>query len=147
MSWSEFVSIVRDKIRRRLGRETGARVPVLRSGAVERLAAGPLATPAVDVYENEREFLVIADVPGGIREGTAVAWDEERGLTLLVKTVPSPARTSSADAHDRRDWFRALELPAYADGSRASSLLRNGVLTVHVPKRNTKPRLVPVKAA
>lgn len=147
MSWSEVVSNVRGKIWRRLGREVDARIPVRKGGAVEQLAATPLATPAVDVYENEREFLVIADVPGGTRDGTTVAWDEKRGLTLLVKSAPSPAGTSSTDQYDRRDWFLALELPAYADGSRASSLLRDGVLTVHVPKRNTKPRLVPVKAA
>jgi HSP20 family molecular chaperone IbpA len=147
MGLNRVVSNVRDKIRRRLGREAGARIPVLRSGVVEQLGAAPLAEPAVDVYENQREFLIVADVPGGTREGTMVAWDEGRGVTLHVKSAPAPRGISWADEREGCDWFRTLELPAYADGSRASSLLRDGVLTVRVPKRITNRVLVPVKAA
>jgi HSP20 family molecular chaperone IbpA len=145
MTWSEVVSNVRDEIRRRLDRAAGARIPVLRSDAVEQLDAAPLAEPAVDVYENERQFLIVADVPGGTREGTRVAWAEGHGVTLQVKSAPSPGGTLWADEREGCDWFRTLELPAYADGSRASATLRDGVLTVRVPKRLTNPVLVPVR--
>ena len=89
MAWNEVVSQVRDKIRRKLGGNDGERVFVT-SNPVEPLSGASLATPAVDVYENEREFLVIADVPGATRDGATVACDGPRRLTRLVKGAPAP---------------------------------------------------------
>jgi HSP20 family protein len=147
MTWNEVVSNVRDKIRRGLVRNGGQEVQVHTNDThLEQLGDSPVATPFVDVYENEREVLVHADVPGGTRESATVVWDEGRGLSFLVKRRALPEGAPSVAGHGSHDWYRALTLPDYVDGSQASSTIKNGVLTIRIPKRAAASKLIAVKA-
>lgn len=148
MAWNEVVSNVREKIRRSLGRSGDQEIQVAaRDTRLEQLGDTPRATPAVDVYENDKEVLLHADVPGGTRERATVAWDEARGLTLLVKGQGLPSGSLWASEYQPRDWYRELELPDYVDGSRAASTIKDGVLTIRIPKRAAASKLIPVKSA
>jgi HSP20 family molecular chaperone IbpA len=144
MAWNDMISKLREKLRRPPARHGGESVPIA-NGEFEQLSSRPLRTPATDVFENEREFLIRADVPGGNRHTATVSWEPSSGLTLLVKgrglAAGSPPGEDAAF-----DWYRTLTLPEYADGLRASSRIADGVLTVCVPKRNASPRHIPVKA-
>lgn len=113
---------------------------------LEQLGGAPLGTPTVDVYENEKELLIHADVPGGARDGATVAWDEARGLTIFVESQALPPGTLWASEYQARDWYRALRLPNYVDGSKATCAIRDGVLTIHVPKRAAASKLIAVRA-
>ncbi|MCS6912451.1 MAG: Hsp20/alpha crystallin family protein [Myxococcales bacterium] len=145
MKWNEVVSTLRQGIRRRLGRGEGAVVPV--SQAVpERLGGAPVAVPAVDVYENESELVVVADVPGGSREGAVVSWEQGRGLTLLVQGPEPPGGTVWTAEYGPHDWYRALDLPEYADAARATSTIKDGVLTIRIPKRAAATKRIRVQA-
>ena len=147
MTWNEVVSNVREKIRRSLGRAGDEAVQVAAGDTrLEQLGDAPLATPVLDVYENDQELLLYADVPGGTREGATVAWDEARGLTILVKGQELPSGALWASEYEPRDWYRAFNLPAYVDGSRAASTIKDGVLTIRIPKRAATSRLIPVNA-
>ena len=146
MSWNEVVSNIREKIRRGVGRGGGQEIQVATPGTrVEPLGDAPLFRPPLDVYENDEEFLIRADVPGGSSDGATVAWDEARGLTLLVKGQGLPAGTLWKSEFEPGDWYRTIELPEYADGTKATSTIKDGVLTVRVPKRAAS-RLIPVKS-
>lgn len=148
MSWHDVFSSVRGRLRRN-GRDT-ARREAGESKALgphlEQLGHGRLAMAPTDVYENGAELLIRADVPGGTPEGTTVNWDPARGLTFLVKAGEQPSGSRQATEYEPRDWYRAIELPSYVDPSQATSLLRDGVLTIRVPKRAATSRIVPVKA-
>jgi HSP20 family molecular chaperone IbpA len=148
MAWNDVVANVREKIRRGLGRESsGQEIQLADQGTrLERLGDAPIATPIVDVYENDKELLIHADVPGGTRDGATVAWDEGRGLTFLVKSQGLPAGSIWASEYRPSDWYRALELPEYVDGSRATSAIKDGVLTIRIPKRAAASKLIQVKA-
>jgi len=147
MTWNEVVSNVREKIRRGLGQSDGQEIQVATHDTrLEQLGNAPLATPLVDVYENDRELLLHADVPGGTPEGTTVAWDETRGLTLLVKGHELPSGSLWASEYRQHDWYRALALPAYVDGSKASAAIKDGVLTMRIPKRAAASKLIQVRA-
>jgi HSP20 family molecular chaperone IbpA len=147
MTWNEVVSNVREKIRRGLVRNGDQEVQVQTHGTrLEQLGGLPVATPVVDVYENEEEVLVHADVPGGARDSATVVWDESRGLTFLVKRQALPAGDRWASSDESHDWYRAIRLPDYVDGSRASSSIKNGVLTIRIPKRAAASKLITVKA-
>src|SRR5687767_14343849 len=92
MTWNEVVSNVREKIRRGLGGSGGEEIQVAKQDTrLEQLGDAALATPVVDVYENDKELLLYADVPGGTRADATVAWDEGRGLTFLVKGRALPS--------------------------------------------------------
>jgi HSP20 family protein len=147
MTWNEVVSNVREKLRRGLGLASGQESQMATQDLrLEQLGDAPLAAPVVDVYENSDELLIQADVPGGTREGATVAWDEARGLTLLVKGQGLPSGSIWASEYQPRDWYRALTLPDYVDGSKAASTIRDGVLTIRIPKRAAVSKLIPVKA-
>jgi len=146
MTWNEVLSNIREKIRRGVGRG-GQDVQLASPGTrLEPLGDVSLFGPAVDVYESDEEVLIQADVPGGTREGATVAWDEARGLTLLVKSQALPAGTLWKSEFEPGDWYRTIELPEYADGAKATSTIKDGVLTVRIPKRAATSKLIPVKA-
>lgn len=148
MTWSNLVSSVREKLRRGLGLPSGHEIRVAAQAPhLEQLGATPLASPSVDVYENTRELLILADVPGGSPEGAVVAWDEGRGLTLLIKNQAPPSGSPWASEYEPHDWFCTFELPDYVDGMKASSSLKDGVLTIRIPKRSAVSKLIPVKPA
>ena len=148
MAWNEIVANVKEKIRRGIGLESsGQEIHLADQGTpLERFGDAPIATPIVDIYENDKELLIHADVPGGTREGATIAWDEGRGLTLLVKSQGLPAGSIWASQYRSCDWSRTIELPEYVDGSRATSAIKDGVLTIRIPKRSAASKLIPVRA-
>lgn len=148
MAWNDIVSSAREKLRRALVRKDGEEVQVAaRAPRLEQLGKAALATPAVDIYESDKELLIHADVPGGSRDGALVAWDERRRLTLSVKGRALPAGTLRASEYQASDWYRVFELPGDLDGSKATSSIKDGVLTICIPKRAAASKQIPVKAS
>ena len=93
-------------------------------------------TPAVDIFENAEELLLLADLPG-VRSD-AVELRVERGTLAL--TAEDPARG--------RVYRRAFALSDSVDPSGVAASLDKGVLSVQLPKRDDmKPRRVPVRAS
>ena len=92
----------------------------------------PAVAPAVDIYENADEYLIVADVPGV--KNDAVKLHFEEGQLAL--------RASRAD---RFDFRRAFYLPEGVDIGKADAKLDKGVLSIHLPKSaDAKPRRIPV---
>jgi len=90
--------------------------------------------PKVDVYENEEEYLVIADVPGVAQENLNVSF--VRGELTLEGT------------NGDRIYQRAFTVPDGIDGSSIEAAMVNGVLSVHLPKApEVKPRRIQVRSA
>jgi HSP20 family molecular chaperone IbpA len=144
MAWNNVISNLHQKLRRGATRHRSESIPVVAGGELEQLSSSPLDTPPVDMFENEREFLIHADVPGGNRHSATVAWDASSGLKVLVKRTAPRIGADPAGEDGGVDWYRALALPEYADGLRATSSIRDGVLTIRVPKRKVTPKRIPV---
>ena len=145
MTLNDLVTRVRDTIRRRLDQNDGV-IQVTEPGtALERLGDTPVVTPPIDMYENDRELVIYADVPGASREGTRVAWDGNGCLTFAVKRQALPSGTVWASEYDPSECRRSLVLPDYADGARAMPTIKDGVLAIRVPKRATASKLIPVR--
>jgi HSP20 family protein len=121
-----------DKIKRRFGASGDAgKIEVVEQRDHQPLAArsgARQATPAVDIYELDNQLTLVADVPGACRESAEVSWDGEEKLALLAH---SQHRFDGAFV----DYNRAFTLaPAY-DGTAASASIRDGVLTIRVPRK------------
>jgi HSP20 family molecular chaperone IbpA len=98
----------------------------------ETLDERPAVAPAVDIYENADEYLIVADVPG-VKNDAVKLHFEEGQLTLRA------ARS------DRFDYRRAFYLPEGVDIGKADAKLANGALSIHLPKSaEAKPRRIPV---
>jgi HSP20 family protein len=132
----------------KISRFTYGDVPVTSSDTLETLAKRRPATPSLDLFENESEFRLVVDVPGATASNTHVAWNDVDTLSVHVQRATPAHAAPSLLEFEESDWYRDIVLSPEADGRRAHSTVRDGVLTVRVPKRPTfSSKLIPVYAA
>jgi HSP20 family molecular chaperone IbpA len=110
------------------------------AGAAESDAPQALrATPAVDIFENADEVLILADLPGVSRDAVNIRVDE-RELTIEA--------TRTIAGGEPIQYRRAFGVPRYLDAGATSAELLEGVLHLRLPKRDAaKPRKVEIKTA
>jgi HSP20 family molecular chaperone IbpA len=105
------------------------------------------AVPAVDIYENENEILLHADMPGVVKENISV--DIDNG-TLSISGVRKLATAGTATYEEFSDveYVRNFSVPQTIDVEKVEAELKNGVLKLHLPKSEAaKPRQIEIKTA
>lgn len=91
--------------------------------------------PPVDIFENEEELLLLTDLPGVARD--AIELNLDGGALSIVAMQPDRGRA----------YRRAFTLPEAIDPSAVEAELKDGVLTVHLRKReDMKPRRVEIRS-
>jgi HSP20 family molecular chaperone IbpA len=102
-------------------------------GRLESVKQRPAVAPAVDVLENREEVLLVADLPGVTQDNLRVDLEEER---LIIE-----------GKREGWDYRRSFFMPEGIDREKVSAVLKNGVLTLHLPKAAAvKPRRIEVLA-
>lgn len=104
--------------------------------------------PAVDVYESEEEFLLVADLPGIRREDLRIDIENEQ-LLIEGHCEKAGERRGRELACEFRplDYKRSFALPEGIDASRITAQLASGILMMHLPKQaRERPHRVEVKA-
>lgn len=119
----------------------------------------PARRPAVDVSEDDKQFVVTLDVPGvrradvdvsvhgrrvdivaEARKPVAAAKAEPQAAEPAVPSAPAPAESTASRVLVRERlvarYARSFVLPADIDQSGAQARLEDGVLTVTLPKRH-----------
>ena len=111
---------------------------------------GRVWRPALDVVDTEDAFLVRATLPGLTPEDIEVSVEDD---VLTIKAEHSEEREES-DEHfllrERRSgsYRRTVRLPVGVDGENVSAEIKDGVLTLTLPKREEhKPKQIEVKVA
>ncbi len=115
--------------------------------AAENTTTRPVIAPAVDIYENEREYLVLADLPGVAHDGVQIRFengelsldatrqDEQHGDYLGTEIVAA-------------DYRRLFRIPETVDSEKIDARLHNGVLHLVLPKASkARPRQISVKVS
>lgn len=112
-----------------------------------KAGARPTLTPACDVYENQDELLVIADVPGIEADALQIHLDKGE-LTLEARREHSAQEGAFLGAEwTSCDFRRRFALPGGVDAGKISAELKDGVMYLHLPKSETlKPRKIAVRA-
>ena len=90
--------------------------------------------PAADVYEEGGEFVITLDLPGIRRDGLDVNLDENR-LTIRGER---PGREGVQPRRSERPhgrFVRSFSLPDAVDRHAITADYKDGVLTLHLPKR------------
>ena len=107
---------------------------------VENIEQTRWRKPACDVYENENEWLITADIPGVNQDALRLHLD---GSELTIE-----GRTKSYEDRPSYDGFRrSFSVPAGIDTGKVSAKLHSGVVAVHLPKSEAiKPRRIAVQA-
>ena len=105
--------------------------------------------PSVDIIEDDKEWLVKADLPEVKKEDVKV--NVQNGV--LTINGERKFEKEEKDKKYRRiersygTFFRSFTLPEGADGSKVSAEFKDGVLKVHLPKNEkAKPQTIEVKS-
>jgi HSP20 family molecular chaperone IbpA len=134
--------------RSKLSQLTSGDVPVTRASSLDALTSGRVAVPSLDLFENQSEFRLVVDVPGATPSNTHLAWNDFDTLSVHVQRGASAPGASWLSEFEESDWYREVSFSPEADGAKAHSTVRDGVLTIRVPKRRTtSSKLIPVYAA
>lgn len=105
------------------------------------------AIPAVDIYENENEIMLLADMPGVIKEDVSVNMDNG---TLSLSGIRKIETSGSSIWEEFSDveYVRSFSVPQTIEMERVEAELKDGVLKLHLPKSEAaKPRQIEINAA
>jgi len=131
-----FIERIRNAFRRTADRVTGQHVPVhVERAPLEDLENRRLSVPLVDIFDNDKEVMIIADTPGAFPDNTKLHWDDQTGLSLYVQRGDEPHEEWLWGERLAGDWYRAFSLPDYLDANEARAAVSSGVLTIQIPKR------------
>lgn len=116
---------------------------------LEDFGIAPGQTPAVDLYETDKELVVELDVPGFDEKDLAL---EVTDHTLTVKgervqETEDAERTFHLHERLERHFERSFTLPIDVDLDKMKATFEVGVLEVRVPKMEVaKPRKIEIVA-
>lgn len=107
---------------------------------------GGVAGFPLDLFENEEEIVVAAEVPGVERDDLEVT---VTGNTVTITGEKKALDQGAGEARQRERTYgrfsRSFSLPESVDTSRVHAELTNGILTLRLAKREeTKPRAIEV---
>jgi HSP20 family molecular chaperone IbpA len=112
----------------------------------ERVQQRAWVAPRVDIYENDNEVLLLADVPGVDRDGLTIDLDKDQ-LTLEGRVEERAPGQALGREFQALDYRRSFIVPSGIDATRIAAELSNGVLSLHLPKSEAlKPRQIQVKS-
>lgn len=105
--------------------------------------------PPVDIYEEGDNILIHAELPGF--EKNDVNINVENGRLSISGERTFQSENESRDYHRMERWYgkfhRTFQLPNTVDLDSIDATLKNGILTISIPKREeAKPRQIKVKA-
>lgn len=102
--------------------------------------------PPVDIYETEEALIVCADLPGVTADGLRIEV-KDRVLTIVGRASIEPLGRALVTEFELRTFFREFEVSDRVDTEQIRADLRNGVLTLTLPKApKALPRQITVQA-
>jgi HSP20 family protein len=102
----------------------------------------------MNLWEDEAKFMVEAELPGMELADIEILVDGGNQLTVKGERK-SPLQDKATWHRQEREFgqfVRTITLPANIDADRVEAVLKNGVLTISLPKpEEIKPRKITVK--
>lgn len=113
----------------------------------EPQAADATVMPAVDIFEDADGILLFADLPGVPRERLEVKVEGDSLFIDAQALLDVPAELKVLHAEMRAPHYRrAFTLSHELDASRIDASLKDGVLTLRIPRvEEAKPRRITVQ--
>ena len=112
---------------------------------VEQNRRIPTVSPLVDIYENDDEILLHADMPGVVKDNIKVNIDNGT-LTLSAIRNLETKKSVTWEEFGNVEYKRSFSVPQTIDVSKVDAELKDGVLRLHLPKSEAaKPRQIEIK--
>lgn len=92
--------------------------------------------PKVDIKEEDKEFVVYADIPGVNPNEIEI---EMEGNSLIIKGERKSEKEEKGKGYYRSEcttgkFYRQFTLPESVDSAKIHAVSKHGVLTIHLPK-------------
>lgn len=118
------------------------------SSPAEQTKPGLVFTPSVDIFENDREIVLLADMPGVKAEGLNI---DLRDNTLTLDGEVEPYETAGEEdvliEYEVGKYYRQFSLSEVIDQGKIDAQLKDGVLRLTLPKvEKAAPRTIAVQA-
>jgi len=103
--------------------------------------------PSVDIYETENEVVLAAEIPGVDEKDVEIKVEDS---TLTIRGERKFEKETKEENYHRIEraygsFMRSFTLPNYIDQDRIEAQQENGILKIHMPKKEeTKPRKVKI---
>jgi len=107
-------------------------------------------SPLVDITEDEKEYLIKADLPEVKKEDVKLTVQDD---VMSISGERKYEKEEKGKKYHRVEraygsFMRSFTLPEDADGSKVSAEYKDGVLKVHLPKsEKAKPKSIEVKVS
>jgi len=115
----------------------------------EQFKAGPVFSPAIDIFETDKEITLLADMPGVKAKSLSI--DLKESVLTLSGEVESPEGPDEVDVlreYRTGRYFREFTLSQLIDQAKIDAELRDGVLHLKLPKvEKATPRKIAVKSS
>ncbi len=143
-TWNPFREL--DEVQNRLGSFFGGRFPRFGNGNGGLKLAD--WSPQVDIVEDEKEYLIKADLPEMKKDEIKVS--VENGVLSVSGERKTEKEEKNKKFHRIERSYgrfeRTFMVPEDADGAKVKAEFKDGVLQVHLPKNPVaKPKAIEVK--
>jgi len=104
--------------------------------------------PVADVYERPNEFVVAVDLPGIDRDALEINLENERLMIKGTRVTANGEQSKHRMERPQGKFNRSFGLPPAIDPEQIQAEYKDGVLSVHLPKRKEqKPPTVKIKVS
>jgi HSP20 family protein len=113
----------------------------------EQTKPGIVFTPAVDIFETDKEITLLADIPGVEAKNLNVDLrNDTLTLTGMIEPVEVPDEEDILVEYEVGTYYRQFALSEVINQSKIDAQLNDGVLRLHLPKvEKATPRQITVK--
>jgi HSP20 family molecular chaperone IbpA len=113
---------------------------------LERSQELPRIVPMVDIFENDDEILLHADMPGVTKDNITVNVDNGRLEISGTRRLQTKGSCSWQEFGDV-EYRRVFSVPQSIEVAKVNAELKEGVLKLHLPKAEAaKPRNIKISA-
>ena len=111
---------------------------------VEKSRPIPTVGPLVDIYENDDEILLYADMPGVAKEDINLNIDNGKLVITGIRNLKA-AGAANWEEFSGTEYRRTFSVPQTIDLAKVNAELNYGVLRLHLPKSDAaKPRQIEI---
>jgi HSP20 family protein len=138
----------REDLERRLASLLGTREATSHGGK-EALTVAQWS-PLVDITEDEKEYLIKAELPDMKKEDVRLTVENEVLAMSGERTFEKEEKGKKYHRIERAygSFVRSFSLPEDADGGKVTAEFKDGMLHVHLPKsQKAKPKAIEIKVA
>lgn len=114
---------------------------------MERMRSRRSFVPRADIYENDSEIIVLADVPGANEKTVDITLEKNvLSITAYVEpAIPSGFEVAYAE-YEEGDYQRSFRLSDEIDRDKIEAVVSDGVLRLRLPKsQGAKTKKIEVK--